>query len=91
MLTPAVFWNKLKLNFDPRYPKYGMGQALGVLKGTRRYIRFDCRSAQLWRKGYCLDMDDPQPFLTTLNRALERYLLMSQSPRAGSASAAAAV
>ena len=53
-LTPAVFWNKIRLNFDPRYPKYGMGQALGVITGTRRYIRIDCRSARLWRKGYCL-------------------------------------
>jgi class 3 adenylate cyclase len=76
--TPAVFWNKIKLNFDPRYPKYGMGQALGVLTGTRRYIRLDCRSAQFWRKGYCLDIDDPQSFLATLNRALERYRLIGQ-------------
>ena len=78
-LTPSVVWNKIRLNFDPRYPILGMGQALGVISGTRHYIRLDCFSGHGWRKGCTLDMDDPQSFLTTLNRALERYRLIQRS------------
>jgi class 3 adenylate cyclase len=74
--TPPVLWTKIKLNFDLRYPKYGVGQAFGVLRGLREFVRVDCRHG--WRKGYCLDIEEPRPFLTTLDRALERYRAMHQ-------------
>ena len=88
--TPAVLWKKLQLNFDPRYPKYGAGQALGVIRGTRHYIRLDCVPRQGLRRGYYLDLEDPKPFIDTLNRALERYRLMAKSAPAADASASAA-
>jgi class 3 adenylate cyclase len=78
--TPRVAWNKLRLNFNPRYPKYGVGQSLGVLRGIREYIRVDCVHHK-WRKGYYLDMDEPRSFLLTLNRALQRYRLIQGSSR----------
>jgi hypothetical protein len=68
--TPRVIWLKLKRSFNPWYPKFGMGQA-GVLSGVREIIRIDCATG--WRKGYSLDVEDPQVFLATLNRSLERY------------------
>lgn len=76
--TPGVLWTKLRLNFDPRYPKYGLGQ-IRVVRGIREIIRVDC-AGQKSGKGYYLDMDEPQPFLLTLNRALQRYRLI-QSPQ----------
>jgi hypothetical protein len=77
-LTPRVLWTKLKLNFDLRYPKYGVGQALGVLRGLREFVRIDCGHRN-WKKGYCLDMETPRPFIKTLNRALERYRAIHQA------------
>ncbi len=72
--TPQVLWTELRIFFDPRYPKYGLGQ-IRVLRGIREIIRVDC-THQNWRKGYYLDMDDPRSFLQTLNRALQRYRLI---------------
>ena len=82
--TPRVMWTKLKLNFNPWYPKYGVGQALGVLRGTREFIRIDCVH-QKWKKGYYLDMEEPRSFLLTLNRALQRYRLIQSSKFIGTA------
>jgi class 3 adenylate cyclase len=75
--TPRVIWAELRIFFDPRYPKYGLGQ-IRVLRGIREIIRVDC-AHQKWKKGYYLDMDEPRPFLQTLNRALQRYRLIRTS------------
>jgi class 3 adenylate cyclase len=80
--TPRVLWTKLRLLFDPRYPKYGMGQ-IRVFRGIREYIRVD-RADQKWRRGCYLDMEDPRSFLLTLNRALQRYRLIRSSNPIGS-------
>jgi class 3 adenylate cyclase len=69
--TPGVLWTEAKIYFDPRYPKYGIGQ-VRVLRGIREIIRIDC-AHEKWKKGYHLDMEEPRSFLQTLNRALKRY------------------
>jgi hypothetical protein len=76
--TPGVLWTEAKIYFDPRYPKYGLGQ-IRVLRGIREIIRVDCAHRN-WRKGYYLDMDQPRAFLRTLNRALQRYRAIHSSP-----------
>lgn len=75
--TPGVLWTETKIYFDPRYPKYGLGQ-IRVMRGVREIIRIDSPH-QNWRKGYYLDMDEPRAFLQTLNRALKRYRLIQSS------------
>jgi class 3 adenylate cyclase len=69
--TPGVLWTELKIYYDPRYSKFGMGQ-MQVLRGVREIIRIECAHHK-WRKGYYLDMEEPRPFLQTLERALNRY------------------
>jgi len=81
--TLGVLWTEAKIYFDPRYPKYGIGQ-VRVLRGIREIIRVDC-AHQKWRKGYYLDMDDPRPFHQTLDRALQRYRLIQSSNFIGAA------
>jgi class 3 adenylate cyclase len=63
--------------FDPLYPMYGLGQ-LRKVSGTHELLRVDCPHRG-WRKGYYLNMEDPRPFLQTLNRALQRVRLMQAS------------
>jgi hypothetical protein len=77
-LTPGVLWTELKIYFDPRYPKYGLGQTR-VLRGVREILRLEC-AHHGWKKGYYLDMEEPRPFLETLNRALKRHRLTQKSP-----------
>jgi class 3 adenylate cyclase len=81
--TPGVLWTEAKIYFDPRYPKYGIGQ-VRVLRGIRQIIRVDC-AHQGWRKGYYLDMDEPRSFLQTLDRARQRYRLIHSSNFVGAA------
>jgi hypothetical protein len=81
--TLAVLWTEAKIYFDPRYPKYGIGQ-IRVLRGIRQIIRIDC-AHQNWKKGYYLDMDEPRSFLQTLDRGLKRYRLMQSSAFTGAA------
>ena len=81
--TLGVLWTEAKIYFDPRYPKYGIGQ-ISVLRGIREIIRIDC-AHQNWKKGYYLDMDEPRPFLRTLDRGLKRYRLIQSSTFGGAA------
>jgi adenylate cyclase len=81
--TLGVLWTEAKIYFDPRYPKYGIGQ-VRVLRGIREIIRVDCAHHK-WRKGYHLDMDEPRSFLQTLDRALQRYRVIESSNSMGAA------
>jgi hypothetical protein len=70
MFGPSTMWTKIRLNFDPWYPRFGFGQS-GILHGVRQVIRIEYPHG--WRHGYTLNMENPGAFLATLNRALERY------------------
>jgi class 3 adenylate cyclase len=76
--APRAHWTFFRTCLDPRYPKYGWGQ-IRVMGGLREIIRINCAHGK-WRKGYHLDMDEPQSFLLTLNRALQRSRVI-QSPK----------
>jgi hypothetical protein len=81
---PRDWWPQWKLYCNPRYPMYGAGQLLKV-RENHEILRVDCPHRG-WRKGYYLNMEDPRPFLQTLNRALQRVRLMQTSARSKPAS-----
>jgi class 3 adenylate cyclase len=79
--APRAHWTFFRSWLDPRYPKYGWGQ-VRVMGGLREIIRINCAHGK-WRKGYHLDMEEPQSFLLTLNRALQRYRVIQSSKLTG--------
>lgn len=71
-------WWELKLGADPRYPKLGEVGAVQT-KGLRQVVRIATKKAG-WRRGYYLDVDQPQRFFDALNTALQRYRAEGKSP-----------
>ena len=77
---PSSIWKEATISMNPRYPKLGEAQTFKTAgRGWRRYIKIKGR-ARGWRRGYILDMDDPQRFLETLHRALARYRAVKGLP-----------
>jgi len=70
MFGPITMWRKLSVNCNPMYQGFGLGQS-GILHGVRHVLRIE--SPHGWRRGYTLNMENPEAFLATLNRALDRY------------------
>lgn len=64
-------WKDLTIALHPRYPKLGEAQAT-KLTGMRQVLKVNCTGLG-WRRGYYLDVEQPERFLETLTRALERY------------------
>ncbi len=73
------FWAVFKVSAHPLYAQLGTASML-QLRGLVHVIRIDCGGAR-WRKGYYLDVDQPEKFLDALNRALERYRALARPPK----------
>ncbi len=71
------FWAPFKMS--GHYAQLGTANMI-QLWGLVRVIRIDCGGTR-WRKGYYLDVDQPEKFLDALNRALERYRALARVPK----------
>lgn len=74
---PAAAWRELKIALDPRFRKLGEAAAY-KFSGLRQMVKVTC-SGLGRRRGYYLDMDNPERFFDTLNRTLERYRAQHKS------------
>jgi hypothetical protein len=80
---PWDVWRELKIIANPGFTKLGIAGGT-KFRGLRQVVKVTC-SGLGRRRGYYLDMDNPERFFDTLNRTLERYRAQhksSTSPRA---------
>lgn len=72
-------WAVFKISAHPLYSQLGTANTLQP-RGLVHVIKIDC-GGEWWRKGYYLDLDQPEKFLDALNRALDRYRALAHPPK----------